>query len=182
MEAPSQKTLSKKLAAGQSEAFAELYDALAGRVYRFLVVRLGSRADADDVLQEVFIRLARSREQFERIENLTAYVFTVARNEAARFAKRRSRRRAVEISSLDAEEIFACCAGEEGQQRELADLIAVGLARLAKKRREVVELKSFAGLTFAEIATVTGTPQGTIATRYRKAIEQLRTFFERQES
>lgn len=173
--------LQEKLAAGQSEAFAELYDALADRLYRFLVVRLGSRTDADDVLQEVFIRLARSREQLGQVDNLLAYVFTIARNEAARFGERRSRRQAVEVT-LDAEAIFVCSAGQGGEQRELVDLIATGLARLTDPLREIVELKSFASLTFAEIATVTGSPQGTVATRYRKAIEQLRTFFERQES
>ncbi len=169
-----------KLAAGDSRAFAELYDALAERLYRFLVVRLGSRTDADDVLQETFIRLARGREQFERVDNLLPYVFTVARNEAARFATRRTRRRVVE-TAIDCEEIFVC-GRDDARQRELADMIAAGLVRLTDEHREIVELKSFGGLTFAEIATVTGTPQGTVATRYRKAIGQLRTFFERQQS
>ncbi|MGD9128627.1 MAG: RNA polymerase sigma factor [Planctomycetia bacterium] len=174
------EALRGKLAAGQGEAFAELYDALAERLYRFLVVRLGSRTDADDVLQEVFVRLARSREQFTRVENLTAYVFTVARNEAVRFGKRRSRRRSVEVT-LNAETLGIGGAGE-AERQEQADLIASGLARLNAAQREIVELKAFAGLTFAEIATVTKTPQGTVATRYRKGIEVLRTFFERQES
>ena len=181
MEVPSRKSLSEELAVGRSEAFAELYDILAVRIYRFLVVRLGSRADADDVLQEVFVRLVRSREQFSNVDNLVAYVFTVARNEAARFAKRRSRRQAKECS-LDAELIFVCGDGQGEQQRELAEILAVGLDRLRKKYREIVELKFFAGLTFAEIATVTGSPPGTVATRYRKAIQQLREFVERQES
>ena len=169
-----------KLAAGQSEAFAELYDTLADRLYRFLVVRLGSRTDADDVLQETFIRLARRPEQFERIDNLLAYVFTVARNEAARFATRRTRRRTVE-TTLDADEVFVC-RKDDARQRELADMIAAGLARLTDQQREIVELKSFAGLTFAEIAAVTAAPQGTVATRYRTAMGQLRTFFQRQQS
>ena len=173
--------LREKLAAGQGEAFAELYDALADRLYRFLVVRLGSRTDADDVLQEVFVRLARSRGQFAKVENLTAYVFTIARNEAARFGRRRSRRWSVEVE-LDAETLSACGAGEGERRQEQADLVAAGLARLNDARREIVEFRAFAGLTFAEIATVTNTPQGTVATRYRKAIEKLRTFFERQES
>lgn len=175
------EALLQKLAAGQREAFAELYDALADRLYRFLVVRLGSKTDADDVLQEVFVRLARSRGQFKQVDNLLAYVFTVARNEAARFISRKSRRQAAE-TVLDAETIFVCDVGPQGHQREVAEMITVGLARLTDSQREIVELKSFAGLTFTEIADVTGSPQGTVATRYRKAIGQLRIFFERQES
>ena len=44
-------------------------------------------------------------------------------------------------------------------------MVAIGLSRLDADRREVVELKTYAGLTFAEIAEVTGLPQGTVATR-----------------
>ena len=174
------EALLRNLAAGHKEAFAELYDALAERLYRFLVVRLSSRTDADDVLQEVFLRLARNPQRFKRIDNLLTYVFTVARNEAIRFGTRRTRRRTVE-RPLDAEAVFVCPA-DDARQHELADMIAAGLARLTEQQREIVELKSFAGLTFAEIAAVTGSPQGTVATRYRTAIGQLRTFFERQQS
>ena len=56
--------------------------------YRYLVVRLGSRCDADDVLQETFVCLARTRKRLATIENLEAYVFATARNEAIRWLKR----------------------------------------------------------------------------------------------
>jgi len=172
--------LRRKLAAGRREAFAELYDTLAERLYRFLVVRLRSRADADDVLQETFTRLARNRGHFERVENLMAYVFTVARNEAARFAARRSRRRDVE-TPLDVDAVFAI-APDDSRRRETAEMIAVGLTRLTDQQREVVELKTYGGLTFAEIAEVTNTPQGTVATRYRTALGRLRSFIREEES
>ncbi len=51
----------ERLARGEPSAFAELYDACADRVHHYLVVRLGSTADADDVLQETFVCLARTR-------------------------------------------------------------------------------------------------------------------------
>ncbi len=80
-----------RLARGEPEAFAELYDACADRIYRYLVVRLGSRADAEDVLQETFVRLARTRQKLARVENLVAYAFTMARNEAMRLLDRQAR-------------------------------------------------------------------------------------------
>ena len=81
----------ERLARGDQAAFAELYDACADRVHHYLVVRLGSRADADDVLQETFVRLARTRERLATVENLVAYVFATARNEAIRFVERHAR-------------------------------------------------------------------------------------------
>ena len=90
--------LVSRLAAGEHDAFARLYDALADRLHHYLVALLGSRTDADDVLQETFARLARHRRNLDEVENLTGYVFRIARNEARRFAERRSRRQVRETS------------------------------------------------------------------------------------
>ena len=80
----------ERLARGDPAAFAELYDACADRVHHYLVVRLGSRADADDVLQETFVCLARTRKRLATVENLEAYVFATARNEAIRLVERQA--------------------------------------------------------------------------------------------
>ena len=56
----------------------------------------------------------------------------------------------------------------------------LALGRLEADDRELVELKVFGGLTFREIADVTGLPQGTVATRYRRALESLRAWLAKQ--
>lgn len=71
------ETPGERLARGVHTDFAELYDACADRVHHYLVVRLGSRADADDVLQETFLRLVRTRAKLGEVENLVAYVFKI---------------------------------------------------------------------------------------------------------
>ena len=63
-------TLQARLARGDQAAFAELYDACADRVGHYLLVRLGSWADADDALQETFCRLARTRRNLRRWRTL----------------------------------------------------------------------------------------------------------------
>ena len=84
--------LGSRLASGEQAAYAELYDLCADRLHHYLVVRLGSRADADDVLQESFVRLVRTRKKLARVESPTAYLFAIARNEAMRFLTRRAQR------------------------------------------------------------------------------------------
>jgi RNA polymerase sigma-70 factor (ECF subfamily) len=181
------------LGRGDRAAFAELYDACADRVHHYLVVRLGSREDADDVLQETFVRLARNRRRLAQVENLAAYVFTVARNEAARFA-RRSRRTTFRRTTfkvvppgrtdcqsvLQPEDLF-CPSDGDLQAREAAETVAKAMAGLDAPLREAVELKVYAGLTFREIAEVTGLPQGTVATRYRAALAKMRTWLVREQ-
>jgi RNA polymerase sigma-70 factor (ECF subfamily) len=171
-------TLQARLARGEPAAFAELYDACAARVGHYLLVRLGSWADAEDALQETFVRVAQTREKLASVENLEAYVITIARNEAARLAVRKAKRQQREQPLL-AEELFQYDPADT-HARENAEIVAAALRRLQPDLQEVVELKVFAGLTFQQISQVTGLPQGTAATRYRSALAKMRAWFARQ--
>ena len=170
--------LQARLARGDPDAFASLYDACADRVGHYLLVRLGSRADADDALQETFCRLVHLREKLANVENLEAYVITVARNEASRFAAGRIRRQRNQ-RPLTGEELF-CYAPTDTDARQTAEAVAAALQRLPPDLREIVELKTYAGLAFQQISQVTGLPQGTAATRYRSALARMKAWFARQ--
>ena len=165
--------LAKRLARGDPSAFGDLYDALADRLHHYLTVRLGARSDADDVLQETFVRLARSRGKLARVSNVTAYVFAIARNESSRLLEARRRRGEVPMAPT-ADMLFDETSSDDARRREAADLIAAAMAALGPEQREVVELKTFAGLTFREIGELLGEPLGTVATRYRTALERMR--------
>ncbi|MFI5460355.1 MAG: RNA polymerase sigma factor [Isosphaerales bacterium] len=164
----------ERLARGDPAAFAELYDACANRVHHYLVVRLGSRADADDVLQDTFVRLARARKRLATVEDLVAYVFATARNEAIRLVERRAREGRLRAAP-SRESLFLEATGDGLQDIETAEWAAASMARLSHDLREIVELKIYADLTFREISELTGLPQGTVATRYRSALEKMRS-------
>jgi RNA polymerase sigma-70 factor (ECF subfamily) len=164
----------ERLARGDPVAFAELYDACADRVHHYLVLLLKSRAHADDVLQETFVRLARAPTKLAKVENLVAYVFATARNEAIRLVKRQAREGRMQ-AALSLESMFHKPTGDQIQAIETTEWVAASLARLSDDLREIVELKIYADLTFHEISKVTKLPQGTVATRYRSALEKMRS-------
>jgi RNA polymerase sigma-70 factor (ECF subfamily) len=166
-------SLGKRLAQGEHAAFAELYDACADRIHHYLMVFLGSKEDAEDVLQETFTRLARNCKRLAKVENLTAYIFTVARNEALRLAGRRKDPKSLAVMAQK-QRLFENVKNNDPRADERAEAVAMALDRLEPDMREIVELKYFAGLTFREIADVTQCPQGTVATRYRTALEKMR--------
>jgi RNA polymerase sigma-70 factor (ECF subfamily) len=171
-------TLQARLARGDPAAFAELYDTYAQSVGHYLLVHVGSRHDAEDVFQETLCRLARNRRKLAAVSDLDAYVLTVARNEAARLMGRRARRQAKE-APLGGDELFSFdsrCA----EIKEIAESVAAALGHLSMELREIVELKMYAGLTFAQISQVTGLPQGTVATRYRTALAKLQDLLTRE--
>src|SRR5687767_7129049 len=83
------RRLAERVAGGDEAALEEAYDAYAGAVYRQALSLLSSAADAEDVVQEVFVRLVRRRGG--PILELKAYLLTAARHEACSFLRRRQR-------------------------------------------------------------------------------------------
>ncbi len=168
-------SLAARLARGDDSAFAELYDACADRLHRYAWARLGAADAASDVVQATFLRAVKSRRRFRGVENPAAYVFEIARNETARAARCAGRRREVRLMGSQPWEAAAKPAsGEE------AEAVRAALGRLADEDREIVELKAYGGLTFAEIGVLVERPAATVATRYRRALASLRGRLERQ--
>lgn len=167
------RTLADRLARGDDSAFAELYDACADRLYRFAAARLGSADAAADVVQTAFMRAVKSRRKFRRVENPSAYMFQIVRNEVIRAASAPGWK--AEYASPE-----GLAASAEGETTDGAEALATALRRLDEDDREIVELKSYSGLTFAEIAELTQRPPGTIATRYRRALESLRSWLAKE--
>jgi RNA polymerase sigma-70 factor (ECF subfamily) len=173
MSASERDTLAARLARGDEIAFAELYDACADRLHHYLVVRVGCRETAADVLQSAFLRAVKSRRRFRGVANPVAYMYQIARNEAVRASRKRS------VSLVSDEEVFEVATDSLAEQED-AEVAAAALGRLDADDREIVELKIYGGLTFREIADVTGRPQATAATKYRRALESLRGWLAKQ--
>jgi len=154
----------------------ELYDRYGEKMYHYLALRLGSAEDAEDVLQETFCRLARYSARWRLVRNPKAFVFKILRNEANRFLARRIKRR--EGDQAISDEARGLAAVIEAPADAGAGLIIRALGELPDEQREVIILKVFQDLSFKEIAAVFGLPVNTAASRYRYAIEKLRSAME----
>ncbi len=154
----------------------ELYDAYGARAFRYLVVRLGSVADAEDVLQETFCRFARYAVRWKWVRNPKMFVLRVARNEANRHLRRRIRRCRGETDNPEGGRGFA--AAYEAPGADTASLVLKRLDELPEEQKEAIHLKVFVGLTFREIAAVCGCSGNTAASRYRYGIVRLRKAME----
>jgi RNA polymerase sigma-70 factor (ECF subfamily) len=167
------KTLGEQLAAADPEAFAALYDRLALRLFHTARTLTDSLPDAEDTVHDVFVELARSRDRLAGIANLDAYIFTMLRHAVSR----RRRRRDVDRRAIDVVGRQRAEAGQFTTQpvETSDDELTTAVAGLPPAQREVLALKIDGGLTFAEIAAVIGTSINTAASRYRYALEKLRT-------
>ena len=151
---------------------AALYDAYAASLYRYLLALLPRPEEAEDALQEVFLGVLR-RTGRGRITDLRAYLFRAARNQAfMALRKRRTREKTAEAAAaLSWIDLEACAPA----QREIAIDIDCALRRLPSEQREIILLKLSEDLTFREIAELLGLPRATAASRYRLALERLRS-------
>lgn len=165
------KPLGERLADGDEYAFQSLYDCCSQRLFRFLVSKTGSCDLAADAMQETFLRAVRFRERLSEVDNLEAWMFTIARREADRILVRSSRTRHSSLVDADGNHQLAMPDEVRADDREELE---TALAELTPAEREILELHVYGGLTFREVADVTESPQGTVATRYRSAIAKLR--------
>ena len=174
MSEPGRDPLIRGLSEGREEAFAALYDRIGPALFRVAYARLGSRADAEDAVQDVFVGLVRARRKLEGVENLRAYLFAALRRAAAKIAAVRPPARPVSPGDL------AAVAGPQPRAPDLERSVRLerALQALPPEQRELVAFKVDAGLTFAEIAALLGISANTAASRYRYALEKLRAALE----
>jgi RNA polymerase sigma-70 factor (ECF subfamily) len=147
---------------------AKVYDEIGTDVYRYLSVLMGSSERAEDVMQEVFLRLVRVVKRDPGAAQNRAYVFKVARHEAYRAIGKR--KRGVPTADDHLLEISDPSRGSEGERLMLQE----ALVKLPESQREVVHLKVYMNMTFNEIGQMTNVPLETAASRYRYALEKLR--------
>jgi len=156
------------LVAGEHGAFATLYDRCGPAMVRVAATLAGSREEAEDAVQDVFVGLVRAGDRLRTVRNLRAYLFASVRRAAIR--RCRGRRPA----TLAAKDLPDPASGGNSTDGETAVRLERALARLPTAQREVVALHVDGGLTLAECAEVLGVSANTAASRYRYALEKLR--------
>jgi len=156
-----------RLAAGDLDALGALYDHCAEDLHGLALWRLGCAADAADVVQEVFVRLATRGGRLSRVRDPRAYLLTMAHRAAVDRFRRRAREAPLDdllVPALEASPELGTDARRASRR----------LAELPPAQREALYLRHFAGLSFAEIGRVTRVPTFTAASRCRLGLERLR--------
>lgn len=165
-----EKKIKASLEANDSSALDVIWNEYAPDLLGYLVSIHGSRHEAEDTLQEVFVTIATKRAYVAVARNLKGYLFRMARNTALNRIKREGRRREIHHQAADWLEVEASDAGGEDR----SGLLATALARLPEKQRTVVVLKFFRDKTLSEIGDMLQISGNTAASRLRYGIEKLK--------
>jgi RNA polymerase sigma-70 factor (ECF subfamily) len=151
----------------------KLYDEHAQALFAFLRNFTRDEDDTRDVLQEVFVKLARQPDLLRAARDERAFLIRLAHNAAIDLMRRRGTR-ARNQEQFGAEQVSPFAAGNDPDEAAFREELAAALGELAPDQRAVVHLKLWEGLTFEQIASTLEIPLNTAASRYRYGLDKLR--------
>jgi RNA polymerase sigma-70 factor, ECF subfamily len=150
-----------------------LYDEHAQVLFAFLLNFTRDEADTRDLLQEIFIKLARDEKLLSGIREERAFLIRLAHNAAIDLMRRRGTRDKTK-ENFAAENISPFAPTSDPDEKLFREELSVALGELPEEQRAVVHLKLWEGLTFEEIAAALELSPNTAASRYRYGLDKLR--------
>ena len=163
-----------RIAEGDKDALGELYELIGTDVYAFALSKLGSKTDAEDILEDTFVRIYRYAVGYCPEGKPMAWIITIAGNLIKR--QRVLRARNIPLDEAIGEDMPDTHSVEAQTVRN--ELVRELLSLLDDEEREIVVLHAVWGLKHREIAASLGKPLSTVLSKYNRAIKKLRNIGE----
>ena len=165
--------------AGEERAFQELVERYQTRLLNFIYRTIGDREKAEDLVQEVFIRVYRHLHRFDQTKKFSTWAYTIASNLAKNELRNRSRNPLVLFQTMKGNwddedrplqfEDTTARPDDMYRKRHLRELVAETVAKLPDHHREVFVLRELEGKSYEEIAEITDCNLGTVKSRLNRA-------------
>ena len=187
-EARTDEVLMASFRDGEARAFDVLVVRHRRGLFNFLLRSVQNRSRAEEMLQEVFLRVVRSKERYEHTAKFTTWVYTIARNLCVDESRRAKFRRTVSLDAprrgdgsedgpamLDSVAADQVATDDAAAAPQIRGRIAKAIDLLPDDQREVFLMRQVSGLSFKEIGEIVGAPENTVKSRMRYALDKLRT-------
>ena len=163
----------QRVKAGETEAFAVLVDRHHDRLSRYALHMLGNRADAEEAVQDTFVRAYRALAKYEERDQFSSWLMRILANRCRTIAAKRPN-----FEPLDPA-LFEFKPGEDqAEKMAVREDLAFALAQLPADQREAVTLRFAEDLSFDEMAAVTGAGVSALKMRVKRACGRLRLLLE----
>lgn len=171
---------------GDISAFETLVKRHERGLFNFILRSVGRQELAEELLQEVFVRIVKSAESYQQTAKFTTWAYTIARNLCIDRARKHNKRKEYSLNTTiggdDGSQTHmdqlvddkANSASVDYDRKVFRDRLAEALAQLPEDQREVFVMREITGLKFREIADVLDCPVPTVKSRMRYALESLR--------
>ena len=176
MKETSDSDLMRQVRGGRTVALATLFERHHTRVYGYCLRMTGNRSAAEDLVQDVFMKMLKYKATFKDDSELVPWMFGIARNSCLAHLKRRASDHVPTTPAIEdaaAEE----ATHEEPRDERQSELVRQALLRLPAERREVLVLSRFEYKSYDEIARVLDCSVGAVKVRVHRAMKQLRDIY-----
>lgn len=164
------ETLMAQYQEGDFAAATALIDHISPQLYRFFVAQFASRPDADDLLQETWLRIHRVRHTYRPGEPVLPWFYAIARHVRVDHYRKTVRTAAREQRLEEMSQLAVPVPAETGRGDDLEAL----LAPLPESQREVIEMLKVGGMSLEEVARATSSSVGSVKQKVHRAYQKLR--------
>jgi len=170
---PTDRELMSRVRDGELDRLSELFERHHRRLFAFFLRLAGSRDAAEDLVQEVFVRMLKYRHTYREEAEFTPWMFSVARNAAVDHyrGKPRELQEDPEAPEPVAPSVHPV---ERLEKREQSELLQAALGRLPREKRELLLLARFGEMKYDSIGELLGISVGAVKVRVHRALKELR--------
>jgi len=168
-----EESLVRRAQQRDQEAFAQLYEENFDKIYRYIVLKIGNKTEAEDMTQQVFLNALKSISSFKwKGIPFSAWLFRIARNQVVDYLRKKAKRATAPLdeslaSSDSTPELIA-------EQKIDTEQLLAATTRLTPAQREVISLRFTSELPIAQVAKIMGKNEGAVKALQHSAIVALR--------
>lgn len=167
------ETVFCKIAAGEKEAFCQLYKQTKDAVYAYALSILCHKSDAEDVMQETYLKIRSAAHLYQPQGKPLAWIFTITRNLCLMKLRNRKKDTFVEIDNVQKEKV--CEELSRSENRLILDMV---FQILSREECQIILLHTVVGLKHREIAESLQLSLSTVLSKYNRGIKKMRKHLE----
>lgn len=176
---PDDNELVKLIQAGDTDLFAVIIERYQGKLFAYLYRLIGSREEAEDLLQDVFIKAFKNMQSYDIERKFSSWIYRIAHNEAINYIKRRSLKRFISWEDITStKDKLVSNSTEEGAdfmwlRKETIGEVDEAINKLPIKYKQVLLLRYYSEKSYEEISEILQKPVNTVGTLINRAKKKM---------
>lgn len=164
----------------REKAFRELISLYKEPLYWHVRKIVISHDDADDVLQNTFIKIYKNLGKFKQESKLFSWMYRIATNEAITFINKRNKERNIDISEVQEQIVSTLESDIYFSGEEIQEILQKAIASLPQKQQLVFNMKYFDNMKYTQISEILGTSVGALKASYFHAVKKIESYIKKQ--
>lgn len=176
---PDDNILIKSIQAGDTDLFAVIIERYQGKLFAYLYRLIGSRDEAEDLLQDVFIKAFKNMQSYDTERKFSSWIYRIAHNEAINYIKRRSLKRFISWEDITTtKDKLMSNSAEDGAdklwlRKETIGEVDEAINKLPMKYKQVLLLRYYSENSYEEISEILQKPVNTVGTLINRAKKKM---------